>query len=136
MSTYYFFSLQVFKDIHLLFLLVGPLGISHAMNLYQIKIVGVKFLTESLNNYSSIGTFRFGYPSWSDPDFRAQSIVFPWNTFKGSSSKRMGSIAVSAIKEANSFFICLTNKRFSNPCSCDIRGTVITAEAGPDSNKG
>ena len=40
MSTYYFFGFEVFKDIHLLFMLVGPFGICHAMNLYQIEIIG------------------------------------------------------------------------------------------------
>src|SRR5450759_5900514 len=102
MSPDYLFGLKGFKNVHLLFLLIGPLWIRHAMDLYQIKIVGVKFLSESINYYISIGTFRFWYTSSTDPYFGTQGIVFPGNTLKSRSCKRMGSIAVGTIKESDS----------------------------------
>src|ERR1035437_1251434 len=108
MCPVYFLNLQVFKNIHLLFLLVSPMGICHAVDLHQVEIICLKFFPEAINNNICIWTFFIGYTSRTYPDFGAQSVRFPWSTFKCSCSKWMRAITVSTIKKANSFFICLT----------------------------
>ena len=57
MSPDNFFSLQIFKNIHLFLLLVSPYGICHAMYLYKIEIVCLKLFPEAVNNHISIRSF-------------------------------------------------------------------------------
>src|SRR5665811_144987 len=109
MSTYYFLSLQVLKDIHLFFLLVGPMRICHAMNLYKIKKIGVELFSEALNNNISIRPFWFRNTALTDPHFGTECVGFSWNAFKSCRSKGMSAIGISTVKKADSFFICLMN---------------------------
>ena len=69
-----FLSLKVFKNIHLFFLFVGPFRVCHAMNLHQIKIIGIKLFPKAINYHISIRSFSFRNTARTNPDFGAQCI--------------------------------------------------------------
>ncbi len=62
-------GLQIFQDIHLLPLMIGPVGIHHAVDLHQVDIIGIQLLPEAIHHNIGIGTLIFRNPPFAGPYF-------------------------------------------------------------------